>query len=108
MKWPKKHTKNMIYKSFIGTGAKTEEQILDATVKLAVKKHLYEFENEEIQDPKFSDLDSKDQAIISETLTEVINELTERELLKVKPDNTLSLTFDGINYVVNKVPKNLL
>jgi len=106
MKWPKKHTKNLIYKSLINTNPKTEEQIIDAVIKLAVKKELYEFDTEQHPDARFADLDLKDQNQITETLKDVINDLTEKEFLKVKPDKTMSLTFDGISYVVNAIPKN--
>jgi hypothetical protein len=108
MKWPKKHTKNLIYKTLIDPNPKTEEQIIEAVIKLAVKKELYEFDAEVHPDAKFADLDLKDQNQINDTLKELIIDLTEKELIKVRPDKTMSLTFDGISYVVNRIPKNFL
>lgn len=108
MKWPKKHTKNLIYKTLINTDPKTEEQIIEAVIKLAVKKELYEFDTDIHPDGKFADLDLKDQNQINATLKELIIDLTEKELIKVRPDKTISLTFDGISYVVNKIPINFL
>ena len=108
MKWPKKHTKNLIYKTLIDANPKTEEQIKEAVIKLAVKKELYEFDTDIHPDAKFADLDLKDQNQINDTLKELIIDLTEKELIKVRPDKTMSLTIDGISYVINQIPKNFL
>jgi hypothetical protein len=108
MKWPKKHTKNLIYKTLINTNPRTEEQIIEAVINLAVKKELYEFDTNIYPDAKFADLDLKDQNQIKDTLKELIIDLTDKELIKVRPDKTMSLTFDGISYVVNKIPKDFL
>jgi hypothetical protein len=106
MKWPKKHTKNLIYKSLINTSPKTEEQLINAAITLAVKKKFYEFDSEQDQEASFVNLDSKDQSHFIEIVKEVVKDLTEKEMLKVNPDTTVSLTADGIYYVLNRLPKN--
>jgi len=106
MKWPKKHTKNLLYKSLLNTSPKTESQIINAAVSLAVKKKFYEFESDEDIEAVLANLDSKDQNHILEVVKEIIADLTEKELLKVNPDATVSLTQDGIYYVLNRLPKN--
>ena len=103
MKWKTKHTKNLIYKSLINT-RKTEEQIINAVIDLAVKKELYKFD--ESQEAKLTSLDSKDQNHIIETVKEVIKDLNESELLKINPDKTVSLNYEGISFVVSRLPKD--
>jgi hypothetical protein len=102
MKWPKKHTKNLIYKSLLNTEPKTEEQICNAAFTLAVKKEFFISDAE----PKLSNLDIKDQTLISETVKEVLKDLTENELLRIYPDSTVSLTTDGMSFVLSALPKN--
>jgi hypothetical protein len=104
MKWPKKHTKNLIYKSLLNT-SKTEDQIINAVINLAVKKKFYEFDSEQNVELKLSDLDTKDQNHIIEMVKEIIKDLTDKELLKINPDATVSLTTDGMSYVLNALPK---
>jgi hypothetical protein len=106
MKWPKKHTKNLIYKALLNTEPKTEDQIISAAINLAVKKELLKFDSELNIKPEFSGLDNKDQNLITEIVKEVIKDLTENELLKVNPNQTVSLTTDGMSYVLNALPKN--
>jgi hypothetical protein len=110
MKWPKKHTKNLIYKSLLNTEPKTEEQICNAAVNLAVKKELYKFDDElddsaQPPEPKLANLDIKDQALISATVKEVLKDLTENELLRIYPNTTVSLTTDGMSFVLSALPK---
>jgi hypothetical protein len=110
MKWPKKHTKNLIYKSLLNTEPKTEEQICNAAVNLAVKKELYKFDDGQddstpVPEPKFTSLDIKDQTHIIETVKEVLKDLTENELLRIYPNSTVSLTTDGMSFVLSALPK---
>lgn len=104
MKWPKKHTKNLIYKSLLNT-AKTEDQIISAVINLAVKKKFYELDSEENTEVKLSDLDTKDQTHIIEMVREIVKDLTEKELLRVNSDTTVSLTTDGMSFVLSALPK---
>ena len=90
MKWPKKHTK---------------DQIINAAINLAVKKEFYKFDSVENIEAKLANVDSKDQAHISEMVKEVVKDLTEQELLKVNSNSTVSLTTDGISYVLSALPK---
>jgi hypothetical protein len=106
MKWPKKHTKNLVYRSLMNTTPKSEEQIANAAISLAVKKEFYEFDSEQNLEAILTNLDSKDQNHIIEAVKEVVKDLTDKELLKVYPDTTVSLTTDGISYVLSRVPKN--
>jgi hypothetical protein len=106
MKWPKKHTKNLIYKSLLNTEPKTEDQIINAAINLAVKKELYKFESGENLEAKLANLDSKDQNHIIDMVKEVVRDLTEKELIKVNTNITVSLTTDGISYVLSVLPKN--
>jgi hypothetical protein len=105
MKWPKKHTKNLVYKSLLNTEPKTEEQIANAAINLAVKKQLYEFDSELNLEPKLASLDIKDQNLIIDTVKEVLKDLTENELLKVNPNSEVSLTTDGMSFVLSALPK---
>jgi hypothetical protein len=105
MKWPKKHTKNLIYKSLLNTEPKTEDQIINAAINLAVKKELYKFDSGQDLDAKLANVDSKDQNYIIDMVKEVVKDLTEKELLKVNPNATVSLTTDGISYVLSALPK---
>src|ERR1039457_2162360 len=98
MKWPKKHTKNLIYKSLLNTEPKTEDQIISAAINLAVKKELYKFDSDQNLEAKLASLDIKDQTLIIDTVKEVVKDLTENELLKVYPNSTVSLTTDGMSY----------
>lgn len=106
MKWPKKHTKNLIYRSLMNTTPKTEDQIANAAINLAVKKVLYEFDYEQNLEAILANLDSKDQIHIIGVVKDVIKDLTDKELLKIYPDSTVSLTTDGISYILSTVPKN--
>ena len=106
MKWPKKHTKNLIYKSLLNTEPKTEDQIINAAINLAVKKELYKFDSGQDLDAKLANVDSKDQNYIIDMVKEVVKDLTEKELLKVNPNATVSLTTDGISYVLSALPKS--
>lgn len=106
MKWPKKHTKNLIYKTLVNTEPKTEDQIVNAAVNLAIKKKLYELESEKNLESKLTYLDIKEQNHIIDTVREILKDLTEKELLRVKPDATVSLTTDGIYYVLSLLPKS--
>jgi len=106
MKWPKKHTKNLIYKSLLNTEPKTEDQIITAAINLAVKKELYKFDSVHNPEANLTNLDIKDQNHIIETVNEVVKDLTENELLKVNPNSTVSLTTDGMSYVLSALPKN--
>ena len=106
MKWPKKHTKNLIYKALLNTEPKTEEQIINAAINLAVKKELYKFDEEQNLEPKLSNLDIKDQPLMIDTVKEVLKDLTENELLKIYPDQTVSLTTDGMSFILSALPKN--
>ena len=105
MKWPKKHTKNLLYKSLLNTEPKTEDQIINAAINLAVKKELYKFDSGQDIEPKLANLDIKDQNHIIDTVKEVVKDLTENELLKVNPNSTVSLTTDGMSYVLSALPK---
>jgi len=105
MKWPKKHTKNLIYKSLLNTEPKTEDQIINAAINLAVKKELYEFDSGQNLEAKLANLDIKDQSHIIDTVKEVLKDLTENELLRVNSDTTVSLTTDGMSYVLSALPK---
>ena len=105
MKWPKKHTKNLIYKSLLNTEPKTEDQIINAAINLAVKKELYKFDSGQDLEAKLSNVDIKDQNHIIDTVKEVVKDLTENELLRVNPDTTVSLTTDGMSYVLSALPK---
>ena len=105
MKWPKKHTKNLIYKSLLNTEPKTEDQIINAAINLAVKKELYKFDSGQDLEAKLSNVDIKDQNHIIDTVKEVVKDLTENELLRVNPDTTISLTTDGMSYVLSALPK---
>jgi hypothetical protein len=106
MKWPKKHTKNLIYKSLLNTEPKTEDQIINAAINLAVKKELYKFDSGQDLVAKLAYVDSKDQNYIIDMVKEVVKDLTEKELLKVNPNATVSLTTDGISYVLSALPKD--
>jgi|ERR1035437_3697253 hypothetical protein len=106
MKWPKKHTKNLIYKSLLNTEPKTEDQIINAAINLAVKKELYKFDSGENLEAKLANVDSKDQNHIFDMVKEIVKDLTENELLKVNPNKTVSLTTDGMSYVLSALPKN--
>ncbi|MDR3667590.1 MAG: hypothetical protein P4L35_12170 [Ignavibacteriaceae bacterium] len=106
MKWPKKHTKNLIYKSLLNTEPKTEDQIINAAINLALKKELFKFEDDQVPDPKFAALDIKEQTHIIETVKEVLKDLTENELLRTYPDSSVSLTTDGMSFVLSALPKN--
>jgi predicted transcriptional regulator len=55
---------------------------------------------------KLANLDSKDQNHIVDMVKEVIKDLTENELLRVNPNSTVSLTTDGMSYVLSALPKN--
>ena len=105
MKWPKKHTKNLIYKSLLNTEPKTEDQIINAAINLAVKKELYKFDSGQDLDAKLANVDSKDQNYIIDMVKEVVKDLTEKELLRVNPDTTVSLTTDGMSYILSALPK---
>jgi hypothetical protein len=105
MKWPKKHTKNLIYKSLLNTEPKTEDQIINAAINLAVKKELYKFDSGQDLELNLSNVDIKDQSHIIDTVKEIIKDLTENELLRVNPDTTVSLTTDGMSYVLSALPK---
>jgi hypothetical protein len=110
MKWPKKHTKNLIYKSLLNTEPKTEEQICNAAINLAVKKELYKFDEGQddsapVPEPILTNLDIKDQTLISDTVKEVLKNLTENELLRIYPNSTFSLTTDGMSFVLSALPK---
>jgi hypothetical protein len=105
MKWPKKHTKNLIYKSLLNTEPKSEEQICNAAIIVAVKKELYKFDEELNLEPKLSSLDIKDQNLITETVKEILKDLTENELIRVYPNSTVSLTTDGMSFVLSALPK---
>jgi hypothetical protein len=105
MKWQKKHTKNLIYKTLLNTEPKTEDQIINAAINLAVKKELYKIDSDLNPEAKSANMDSKDLDHINETVKEVVKDLTENELLKVKPDTTVSLTTDGISFVLSALPK---
>jgi hypothetical protein len=105
MKWPKKHTKNLIYKSLLNTEPKTLEQIANAAINLAVKKQLYEFDSEQNLEPNLAGLDIKDQNHIVDTVKEVLKDLTENELLKINPISAVSLTTDGMSFVLSALPK---
>ena len=104
MKWPKKYTKNLIYKSLLNT-AKTEVQLINAVINLAVKKKFYEFDSDQDVEAIFTNLDSKDQNHILEMVREIVKDLTEKELLRINPDTTISLTTDGMSYVLSALPK---
>jgi hypothetical protein len=106
MKWPKKHTKNLIYKSLLNTEPKTEDQIINVAINLAVKRELYKFNSDQNLELNLASLDSKDQTHIIEMVKEVLKDLTENELLKINPNKTVSLTTDGISYVLSALPKN--
>lgn len=106
MKWPKKHTKNLVYKSLLNTEPKTEEQIANAAINVAVKKELFRFDDEQNIEPKLASLDIKDQTHIIDTVKEVLKDLTENELLKVNPNSTVSLTTDGMSFVLSALPKS--
>jgi len=105
MKWPKKYTKNLIYKSLLNTEPKTEDQIINAAINLAVKKELYEFDSGQNLEVNLTSLDSKDQNHIIDMVKEVVKDLTENELLRVNPNKTVSLTTDGMSYVLSALPK---
>ncbi|MDR3610370.1 MAG: hypothetical protein P4L27_07410 [Ignavibacteriaceae bacterium] len=105
MKWPKKHTKNLIYKSLLNTEPKTEDQIINAAINLAVKKKFYEFDSGQNLEVNLASLDSKDQNHIIDVVKEVVKDLTEKELLRVNPNKTVSLTTDGMSYVLSALPK---
>jgi hypothetical protein len=106
MKWPRKHTKNLIYKSLLNTGPKTEDQIINALIELAVKKEYYNFNPAQNHEAKLANVDIKDQSHIIEIVKEVVKDLTENELVRVNPDKTISLTTDGISYVLSALPKS--
>jgi len=106
MKWPKKHTKNLIYKTLLNTEPKTEDQIINAVINLAVKKELYKFDSDQNPEAILANLDSKDQNHIVDMVKEVVKDLTENELLRVNPNSTVSLTTDGMSYVLSALPKN--
>jgi hypothetical protein len=110
MKWPKKHTKNLIYKSLLNTDPKTEEQICNAAINLAVKKEFFKFDDGQEDSPQtpepiLSNLDIKDQTLISDTVKEILKDLTENELLRIYPNSTFSLTTDGMSFVLSALPK---
>ncbi len=105
MKWPKKHTQNLIYKSLLNTVPKTEDQIIQAAINVAVKKELFKFDDEQNLEPNLASLDIKDQTHIIYTVKEVVKDLAENELLRVNPDETVSLTTDGMSYVLSGLPK---
>jgi hypothetical protein len=105
MKWPKKHTKNLIYKSLLNTEPKTEDQIINAAINLAVKKEFYEFDSGQNLEVNLASLDSKDQNYIIDMVKEIVKDLTEKELLRVNPNKTVSLTTDGMSYVLSALPK---
>jgi hypothetical protein len=67
---------------------------------------FYEFESEQENEAKLGNLDSKDQTHIMEAVKEVVADLTDKGFLKVNPDSTVSLTTDGISYLLTRVPKN--
>ena len=106
MKWPKKHTKNLIYKTLLNTEPKTEDQIINAVINLAVKRELYKFDSDQNPEAILANLDSKDQNHIVDMVKEVVKDLTENELLRVNPNSTVSLTTDGMSYVLSALPKN--
>ena len=106
MKWPKKHTKNLVFKSLLNTEPKTEEQIINAAINLAIKKELFRFDDEQNFEPKLAGLDIKDQTHIIDTVKEVLKDLTENELLKVNLNSSVSLTTDGMSFVLSTLPKN--
>jgi len=106
MKWPKKHTKNLIYKSLLNTEPKTEDQIINAVINLAVKRELYKFDSDQNPEAKLANVDSKDQNHIVDMVKEIVKDLTENELLRVNPNSTVSLTTDGMSYVLSALPKN--
>jgi hypothetical protein len=108
MKWPKKHTKNLVYKSLLNTEPKTKEQIANTAINLAVKKQLYEFDSEQNLEPKLASLDIKEQNHIIDTVKEVLKDLTENELLKINPNSAFSLTTDGMSFVLSALPKAYL
>ena len=105
MKWPKKHTKNLIYKSLLNTEPKTEDQIANAALNMAVKKKFYEFDSDQNIEAKLSNLDIKEQTHIIEVVKEVVKDLIEKELLRIYPDTTVALTTDGMSYVLSALPK---
>jgi hypothetical protein len=105
MKWPKKYTKNLIYKALMNTEPKTEEQIANAAINIAVKKQFYEFDPELNTIPVITELDSKDQAHIMEVVKEIIKNLTENELLRVYVNGSISLNTDGMSFVLSALPK---
>lgn len=105
MKWPKKHTKNLIYKSLLNTEPKTEDQIINAAINLAVKKEFYEFDSGQNLEVNLASLDSKEQNHIIDVVKEIVKDLTEKELLRVNPNKTVSLTTDGMSYVLSALPK---
>jgi hypothetical protein len=90
----------------MNTTPKTEDQIANAAINLAVKKVLYEFDYEQNLEAILANLDSKDQIHIIGVVKDVIKDLTDKELLKIYPDSTVSLTTDGISYILSTVPKN--
>jgi hypothetical protein len=90
----------------MNTTPKTEDQIANAAINLAVKKVFYEFDSEQNPEAILVNLDIKDQNHIIEVVKEVVKDLTDKELLKVYPDTTVSLTTDGISYILTRVPKN--
>jgi hypothetical protein len=106
MKWPKKHTKNLIYKSLLNTEPKTEDQIINAAINLAVKKEFYKFDSDQNLEAKLAKVEGKDQNHIIDMVKEVVKDLTEKELLRVYPNATVSLTTDGISYILSALPKN--
>ena len=105
MKWPKKHTKNLVYKSLLNTEPKTVEQIINAAIILAVKKELFRFDDEQNLEPKFAGLDIKDQTHVIDTVKEVLKDLTENELLRINSNSAVSLTTDGMSFVLSALPK---
>ena len=105
MKWPRKHTKNLIYKSLLNSEPKSEDQIAYAAVNLAVKKKFYEFDSDQNIEAKLSNLDIKEQTHIIEVVKEVVKDLIEKELLRIYPDTTVALTTDGMSYVLSALPK---
>ena len=105
MKWPKKHTKNLILRSLLNTTPKKEEQIANAAISLAVKRELYEFDSEPAPEAVLANLEGKDQNHIIEMVKEVVKDLTDKELLRINPDTSVSLTTDGISYILSVVPK---
>jgi len=106
MKWPKKHTKNLIYKSLLNTEPKTEDQIINAVINLAIKRELYKFDSDQNLEINLTSLDSKNQTHVIEMVREILKDLTVNELLKINPNKTVSLTTDGISYVLSALPKN--